>query len=213
MSKATTDNYLAALKPFKTVYIITFVFMILTDIILITLIFTVWIHLKVYFISELLRFRLTFLYYMFIISPMVKIGFEGLEIIRYLKYLKSDNRDKEGAYRVARGFIGTRIYRIYDLIVVIVVIILMEIEHFAILIGVDSSSGQAEFMAFYFWFRILLYSNLLPLLISPQIIKYSIDRTNRQNIVKAIVYSIIWIIVLALILNLDKILIIILVFS
>ena len=210
--KNNTDTESAGLKPFKIVYIINFVFMILTDIVLIILIFTVWMHLEYSMISILLKSRLTFLYYMFIISPIVKVGFEGYEIVRFLKFLKSDNREKEGVYKIARGFMGTRMYRIYYIIIVVVVIFLMEISQIAIVAGV-SSQGEDESYVFYFWFGMLLYANLLPLLISPQLITFSIDHTNKKNKIKAIMYSIIWIILLALFFNMEFIFLLTLLFS
>ena len=87
-----------------------------------------------------------------------------------------------------------------------VLIVWMEIEEYLLLLPFVHAPGESEYLTFYFWFSILLYIHILPLIIGPQIIKFSIDPTDRVNKIKMIVYTTVWAIVLLIPLNLNIIL-------
>jgi len=146
---------------------------------------------------------LRFIYFMILISPIVKIGFEVYEIVRFGLFLKSDKKDKESANKVARGFILTRIFRNYYLVVIIALVVISEIFEFIAKVPFASFPGEYEFLMFYMWFAILLFIDIFLMAAGPHLIKFSIDYTDKIKKIKAIVWPIVWIIVLVIIFNID----------
>ena len=144
---------------------------------------------------------LRFAYYLFIISPIVKIGFEVYEIIRFILFLKSDKKDKESANALTRGFIGTRIFRNYYLVVILVLMGIAEIFDF--IAKAMPSPGSILYLAFYSWFMILVFIDVFFIGAGPHLIKLSIDYMNKEKQTKAIVWSVVWIVVLILIFNIN----------
>jgi len=100
-------------KPLKIMYIIIFAFILMTDILVIVSLLTGWIQLRV---VEMHSIRFLWMNLMFVISPVLKVGFEVVEIVRFGRFLKSDRKNIEGAINVGRGFRGTRIFRVYYLL-------------------------------------------------------------------------------------------------
>ncbi|MFX0033650.1 MAG: hypothetical protein ACFE8E_02655 [Candidatus Hodarchaeota archaeon] len=195
-------------KPFKIVYIFMFAFILIFDVIMIVLLFTVWANLAtiVYVFIEALPFGMIF-YLLFLVSPVVKVGFEIYELVRFSRFLKSSNQSKESAIDVSRGFKGTRIYRIYYLVILVCFIIWMEIfdfqSKFLTSSDPDISYRYLTFSRFYWWFAILLFIHILPIIIGPEIIKFSTDYSNRKKLIKMILGIILWTILLILLLNID----------
>ncbi len=146
---------------------------------------------------------LRFLYYMILISPIVKIGFEVYEIVRFGLFLKSDKKDKESANKVARGFVVTRIFRNYYLVVIIALAVISEIFEFIARAPFASFPGEFEFLMFYLWFAIPLFIDIFLIAAGPHLIKFSIDYTDKIKKIKAIVWPIVWIIVLIIIFNIN----------
>lgn len=165
------------------------------------MLFSIWANLEA---LDILKYPMfLWMYYLFLFSPIIKVGFEIYELVRYSKFLKSGQQTKEQAMRVARGFRGTRIYRVYYIALMMGLIVWMEIIQYLSLLPFVHGPGESEYLEFYFWFSILLFIHILPLFIGPQIIKFSIDPADRVNKIKMIVYTIIWTIVLILALNLN----------
>lgn len=146
---------------------------------------------------------LRFLYYIFLISPIVKIGFEVYEIVRFGLFLKSDKQDKESANKVARGFVVTRIFRNYYLVVIIALFVLSEVFQFFAIHPAISFPGEYEFYIFYIWFGIPLFIDIFLMAAGPHLIKFSIDYSDKMKKIKAIVWPIVWIIVLIIIINIS----------
>jgi len=142
-----------------------------------------------------------FLYVLIIISPIIKIVFAGVEIGRYVSFQKSDKKDIEGANNIARGFIGTRIVRVYTLVIIIIIVVISEIFQF---VGrVVGFPRDAEFFFFYTWFPALVIMDIYLTAVGPHLIKYSIDYTNKKKRFKVLDYSIVWIVVIVFIFLLD----------
>jgi len=184
------------LKPFKTTYSIIYALMIAVDVIIIVLLFTIWANLeliKAFIHTSIVR-------YVALISLIIKVVFDTYELLRFSK---SNKQDKERVTKIAKGSLGTRIYRIYYVIVLVIFIIFSELEESFSKNPFIDRPGESEYLAFYFWFAILLYIHFLPIIIGPQLIKFSIDTADKVNRIKVIVYTIVWILVLILLLNLD----------
>ena len=188
-------------KYFKISYIIIWVIIIALNAVILSLILMIWLDIIPLFASPLGILR--FAYYLFIISPFVKIGFEVCELVRFGLFLKSDEKDKARANKVARGFLGTRIFRNYYLVVIIILVGISEIFDFMAKQPFISFPGDSEFLVFYVWFAILLFIDIFLIAAGPHLIKFSIDYTDKTKKVKAIVWPIVWIIVLIIIFNID----------
>jgi len=188
------------IKHFKISFIIIWVIIIALNAVILPLIIIVWSNFIPLF-QAILIFRIA--YYIIIISPMVKVGFEACEIVRFSLFLKSDEKVKEKANQVARGFIGTRIFRNYYLVVIIVVVVISEIFDFIARLPYTTFPRAQEYLFFYFWFAILLFIDIFLVAAGPHLIKFSIDSTNKTKKVKVIVWPVVWIIALILIFNIN----------
>ncbi|MFX1459023.1 MAG: hypothetical protein ACFFBT_06105 [Promethearchaeota archaeon] len=195
--KKTTDF---KKKYFIIPYAVIWVIIIALNAVILPLILMVWLDF-IPLSESILLFR--FAYYIFIISPIIKIGFEAYEIVRFGLFLKSDKKDKESANKVARGFIVTRIFRNYYLVVIITLVVISEIFEFIAKVPFASFPREYEFLMFYMWFAILLIIDIFLIAAGPHLIKFSIDYTDKIKKVKAIVWPIVWIIVLVIIFNID----------
>lgn len=187
------------IKYFKVSYAVIWVIIIALNAVILPLIIFQLLNFIPIFQSSVAILR--FAYYLFIISPIVKIGFEVYEIIRFILFLKSDKKDKEGASKVARGFIGTRIFRNYYLVVILVLMGIAEIFDF--MAKVVGFPGSSAFLAFYFWFMILVFIDVFFIGAGPHLIKLSMDYKNKEKQTKALVWSIVWIVALIIIFNID----------
>jgi len=116
------------IKYFKISYIVIWTLIIALNAVILPLLIMVYFDFIPLFQSSVTIIRLIF--YIFIISPIVKIGFEAYEIVRFGLFLKSDKKDKESANTIARGFIGTRIFRNYYLVIIIIIAVIAEIVEF-----------------------------------------------------------------------------------
>ena len=186
-------------KYFKISHSIIFAVIIALNALILTLLLMVWLRIIPIFQSPVGIIR--FLSFLLGISPIIKIVFASIEIVRFVLFLKSDKRDKEGANKVARGFVGTRIVRNYYIVIIIILAVISEIFQF---IGrIVGFPGDVEFLPFYSWFTILLSIDIFLTTVGPHLVKFSIDYTDKEKKTKVIVWSIVWIIVLIFIFNLD----------
>jgi hypothetical protein len=196
-------------KPFTIMYIIIFAFILVIDVIVIVSLFRGWAQLKT---VEIFRTPLLFwMYLLFLGSPIVKVGFEIIEIIRFGRFLKSDSKDIEGAINIGRGFRGTRIFRVYYLILMIDFIVWMSIFFIIALVNIPIYHNPQDFelTGFLLSFEVLLYAHILSIIIGPGIIKFSADykdRKKRNNLIANLIANIIiWVLVLIFLLNFDMI--------
>lgn len=188
--------------PFNVFYIIIFAIIIVIDIVVIVLLMTVWAHLEgIAFFWSLPFF--TILYFMFLFSPIIKLGFGILEIVRFIKFLKSGIKEKEKAMDITRGFRGTRIFRVYYIVLMLGFVIWMNIRVFIAWAPSASFPGQSTFVSFYFRFEILLYFHMIPLIIGPSLIKFSTDPSDKKKLTMLIIKSIIWIVIIVIIFNIE----------
>lgn len=184
---------------FKRVFIIISLYIIAIDIIILLISFSSSIF------REALYSIFPFLYPLFIISLIVKLGFEVYEILRFIRFLKLKHFDKEGAYKLAEAFLGTKIIRIYYLVVLVLIIVFLEIVDFQLKAFGDSPYRPPydRFFSFYIWFSILLALHILPLMIGAHVKSFSIDTGNKENKIKIITYSILFIFIIILLFNVD----------
>jgi len=190
------------IKPFKITYIISFAVILIFDIIITVLLFTIWVNLEVTIFFRDGIIGLLF-YYLIPFSPIVKVGFEIFELIRFSRFLNSGNQDKKNALNVAKGFKGTRIYRIYYLVLIASFILWTEILEYSYKTSIVVDPNPTAFLRFSWWFAILLFIHILPLILGPEIIKFSIDYRNKKNKINMILKIVLWTIILILVLNLD----------
>ncbi len=188
------------IKYFKISYIVIWTLIIALNAVILPLLIMVYFDFIPLFRSSVRIIRV--IYIIIIISPIIKIGFEACEIVRLGLFLKLDEKDKESANNTARGFIGTRIFRNYYLVIIIILFVIGEIVELIAKNG-DLPGNDADFLAFYLLFSILISIDIFLIAAGPHLIKYSIDYIDKTKKMKAIVWSIVWIVVLLIILNLD----------
>lgn len=188
------------IKYFKISTIVIWTLIIALNAVILPLIIMVFLDFIPLFRSSVRIIRV--LYVIIFITPFIKIGFEACEVVRLGLFLKSDEKDKESAYNTARGFIGTRIFRIFFLVIIIILFVIGEIIEF-IAKNDDLPWDESDFLTFYFLFSILISIDIFLIAAGPHLIKYSIDFTDETRKMKAIVWSIVWIVVLLILLNLD----------
>lgn len=186
-------------KYFTISYTVIWAIIIALNAVILPFILMRWLVFVPLFVSS--WWLMQFLYWLIFISPIVKIGFEVCELVRFGLFFKSDKKDKESAIKVARGFLGTRIFRNYYLVIIIILVVISEILQF--LGTISSFPGDTEFLIFYLWFAIPLFIDIFLIAAGPHLIKFSIDYTDKTKKVKAIVWPIVWIIVLIIIFNIN----------
>ncbi|MFX1478188.1 MAG: hypothetical protein ACFFCI_08645 [Promethearchaeota archaeon] len=184
-------------KIFRWSYLVIFVVIIALNALIFALLITSWfIYIPLYspYAPPIIRIA----FYIILISPIIKIGFAVYEVIRFVIILKSDKRDVETAYKVARGFVGTRIVRNYYLVILIIIVVISEIFEFT-----DRMFGSLKFVVFYTWFSIPLIIDIFLTAVGPHLIKFTIDKTNKERRIKLIVWSNVWIVVIILLFTLN----------
>jgi len=188
------------LRHFKIGYITTFAIMIVFDIVILTIFLGTLSRLA---FGNLMRTRVTFLYYLILITPIVKVGFDCFETVRLTRFLKSDSQDKEHANILAKPFLGFRLYRGYYLVAMMGFTIVMEVINMGTII--QPIYGDLELYRFYLWFTYLLAINIFSVGIGPHLFAFSVDFSDERNKNKMFNHTIVWVILILVFFNWDNI--------
>ncbi|MFX1503267.1 MAG: hypothetical protein ACFFDH_20060 [Promethearchaeota archaeon] len=190
-------------KLFIIMYFITYSFLILFDIIFLSLFVTIWANLELPLVGGVLtRFPGIFFLYVFLL--ILKICFEGYEIARIIIFLVSGKQDKESTIRVAEGFFGFKIFRIHYIVIIMIFLAWMEIGNTAMMFfDITTGDEQYVFLMFYRWFQVILFIHIYSLEITPRLLLLFADPTDKTNRIKAIRNMIVWMFVLLFILNIN----------
>ncbi|MFX1275596.1 MAG: hypothetical protein ACFFBP_00295 [Promethearchaeota archaeon] len=192
-------NFNALQILYFCIFIITFSL----NIIILSIFFTIAPKLD-YPLFRWIFFDYTLTLYIIIITiTFINMNVSIYELVRFMLFLKTNIKDAEGAIHRAKGFIGTKIIRIFYLVFMVILIIVMKICIIvadAFLSGPRppeaSDFGIPEFMLFYMIFAPVICVQVFTQAIAPHLMSFSLDYKKRQYITKIIVYSNIWIAVL-----------------
>jgi len=211
MNKKPKQSFL----PFIITHPIIYAVLTIIDVFLIIFLFRVWARTEyigglIFDLENILgssmpqpyktifAFFMMLWYYLILYFPILLFVFVIYEVVKYILFLTKDDQTQERVNDIAGGSIGTRLFRIHYFIIMFPLIGLLEFfQLMGTLPGVTGPPGEAEFLLMYSRFSIILYIFMLSLIIAPHVLRFTADNKNKSIMVKFIVHTIVWPIVLA----------------